>query len=417
MPTALNGGRSWTLQSVNNALNGRYHMGAVLPHLAGAAPLSGWRDGVVTTSNFGGSLNLPRDLQVVPTVGPSMSLTVQPGHAINSRSANAMYLSYLATAGNVTLDAAPGLNPRRDLIYGVVYDAAQGDIMPSSPALTTPGGFRVEVRTGTPGAVPVLPALNPGEIPLANVLVGVGVANIVAGNITDIRKSAYTPGGARVMLPGDLAADPGAVSGELRFTPNATDSGLRAWNGVDWKSPNIPVYANVAAMTAAIPNPYQNETAWVNDENRLYRWNGTGWVIAKATGFKGLNQTAPGGSTDFTAEALFRSVTFTAENSHVYRMMTGFNITTVSGASGGTFRWRWAAGASVTTAGTQFAGQLHQPQTGLNNYMAIFRSLPWGAATQQITVGIFVAGTGSGVRIATGAVNVADVELLVDDMI
>lgn len=413
MVTALNGGRSWTLQSVNNAINGRYHMGALLPHLAGAAPLSGWRDGVITSTNFGGASNLPRDLQVVPTSpSPSMSLTVQPGHAVNSRSANAMYLSYLSTAGDVTLDTAPTLNPRRDLIYARIYDAALGDGMPSSPALTTPGGFRIEVISGTPGAVPVLPSLPAGGIPLANVLVGVGVGSIVAGNITDIRKSAATPGGARCMLPGDLAADPGAVSGELRFTTSATDSGLRVWNGANWKSPGPPVFANVAAMVAGIPTPYQNETAWVNDENRLYRWDGASWQIAKATGFKGGNTTA-GGITTVTAETLYKSVTFTAESSHIYKASAAFNISTAAGASQASFSWRWAAGATVTTAGTQFALNPHQVNTGVHNYVTPWRSLPWGAATAQITVGLFIIGSGSGVFLDPTAPR----EILIEDMV
>jgi len=71
----------------------------------------------------------------------------------------------------VAISAADLTNPRKDVVY------------------VNPGNGLAGVITGTPGAVPAIPVLPLGMVPLAIVTVPAGAATILEANITDVRRS------------------------------------------------------------------------------------------------------------------------------------------------------------------------------------------------------------------------------------
>jgi hypothetical protein len=159
----------------------------------------------------------------------------------------------------VTLANADLVSPRIDLIVAQVYDTAIGDSVAGlTPSLSAPGGLVLQSVTGTPGGVPVAPSAPTGSIVLAQVAVAQNAVTITSGNITDKRRSALTPSGARTQLPGDIAVtDNGAVSGELRHTIGTSWPDIRIWSGTNWKPVALPVYAGSGARNTDLTSSGQ----------------------------------------------------------------------------------------------------------------------------------------------------------------
>lgn len=235
--TNVNAAAMWTQQSVNTAQNGRFHIGALFPFSAGTTGMTGWRDGVIIGTNTGGAGNVPNDLQIKAiTPTPSLSLTVEAGRCLITRSGNGPFLGYNAAQATLTLAAADPTNPRVDRIVAQSYDTTLGDSVAGlNPALAAPGALVIRAVTGTPAGSPVAVALAANQISLATVAVAANATAITNGNITDTRKGAYNPSGIRTLLPGDAVGDAGAVSGEMRFSFAANVGGACVWNGTTWQ--------------------------------------------------------------------------------------------------------------------------------------------------------------------------------------
>lgn len=248
-------GTALTLQSVNSAQVGRFLFGAFIPRLQ-ATGMTSWRDGVVAATGFGGSNGIANDLQIKAiTPTPSLSLTCEAGSCVITRSGNGPYVCYLLAQGTITLAAANTTNPRIDRIVARVYDAGISDTMPTTPVLASPGGLVIEVVTGVAAGSPVALPAPTGSITLATVAVAANATQITNANITDLRKSAFNPGGARQLLPGDAVADSGGVTGDLRWSTDTNKGGIAAWNGTDWQrlSPKIlaqPAQTNSGSMAS-----------------------------------------------------------------------------------------------------------------------------------------------------------------------
>lgn len=243
--TNLNGQVAWTQQAVNTAQNGRFHIGSLFPSATATTGLTTWRDGVVVTTNQGGSNNIPNDGQIKASGSPSLTLTCEAAHFIITRAGQGPFLCVLNTQGSLTLAAADPTNPRIDRIVAQIYDGTPGlgDTMPTTPALAQPGGVVIRAVTGTPAGSPTAPAQPAGSITLATVSVVANDTTINNSDITDLRRSAITVAGARTQLPGDIAVtDNGAVSGELRHTISASYPDVRVWSGTNWKPLSTPVY-------------------------------------------------------------------------------------------------------------------------------------------------------------------------------
>lgn len=227
MPTNAAATGFWTAQQKNSAAQGRLMLQALFGN-NDTTPLNGTRSGVVSTTG----LTAGADLRVTVTSG--LTMAVAPGVGVAHRSAEGPYEGWLKAAGSVTCDAAPGSNPRNDIVVLRMYDVAKGDTLPSVGA----GSGQVatlEIITGTPNASPVDPisvnALGvytsfPAQtgsgtggigIPLARAQVS--TAGVIT--LTDLRRSTAPVGAVRFLLPGDNAATAPVRAGEMQFDPTA----------------------------------------------------------------------------------------------------------------------------------------------------------------------------------------------------
>lgn len=262
--TNSNGGTS-SIQNTNTSTVYRYQSMAYLQEGAtGANQLVSGRPGVLTAGAV--TAEMPGALQVTAS-GTGLVANVAKGAAAVERSTAAgPYIVQLRAVGSVTLTAAHATLPRVDRIDLQVFDGALGDN--SGTSLT-----RIIVTDGTAAASPTTPAAPSNTIPLATVLLPAATTLLTSGMITDIRKSAGVRGGVRVLLPGDLLADVGFMTGELRDTgAKVGASGIRTldrWDAVTsaWQTLSILgptdqgfaryVYTNTSNVVWTSGNPIQ----------------------------------------------------------------------------------------------------------------------------------------------------------------
>lgn len=220
MPTNAAATGFWSAQTRNNARQGRALLQAIYQN-NDTTPMNGVRSGVVPTTWDVANLRFT-DLLVTVTSGLTMS--VAPGSAVAHRSGQGAYEGWLTSAASVTCDAAPASNPRNDIVIMRWYDSALSD--------TSPDGnpCRIEIITGTPGAVPAdpitvnslgvytsFPTSGGGiGIPLARAQVSTG--GVIT--LTRLRRSVGVIGGTRALLEGD--SDTAGKVGDTRYNP-ATD--------------------------------------------------------------------------------------------------------------------------------------------------------------------------------------------------
>ncbi|QKV74532.1 hypothetical protein [Amycolatopsis sp. Hca4] len=204
----------------NNARQGRALLQAVYQN-NDATPMNGTRSGVVPTTWDAANLRFS-DLLVTVTSGLNMS--VAPGTAAAHRSGQGPYEGWLTAAAAIACDPAPATNPRNDIVVMRWYDSTQGDISPDG------NPCRIEVITGTPGAVPVdpitvnslgvytsFPTTGGGiGIPLARAQVSTG--GVIT--LTRLRRSVGIIGATRALMEGD--SDTAGNVGDTRYNP-ATD--------------------------------------------------------------------------------------------------------------------------------------------------------------------------------------------------
>lgn len=213
MPTNAAATGFWSAQNRNNARQGRALLQGIYAN-NDATPLNGTRSGVVVTTG----LTLMSDLLVQVTSG--LNMTVAPGVAVAHRSGQGPYEGWLLSSAAIACDPAPATNPRNDIVIMRWYDSTQGD--------TSPDGnpCRIEIITGTPGAVPVDPiAVNSlgvyTSFPTSGGGIGIPLARAqvsTAGviTLTLLRRSAGIPGTVRILLEGD--SDSGGRVGDMRYS-------------------------------------------------------------------------------------------------------------------------------------------------------------------------------------------------------
>lgn len=231
MPTNAPGTGFWSAQQRNNSRQGRALIQSLFLAANTNAPLSNNRSGVIPTSSDG---TQAYDLRV--TVSSGLTMTVQPGSAVVNRSGQGPYLGWLLPAAqNVTCDAAPATNPRRDIVVLRIYDAALGDTVPAT------GPCSIEIIPGTPSASPVDPVTWDATGTITSwpfgggVGIALGRAQVSTGGVitlTDLRRSTGVQGGVRVALPGDSPSDASFMPGDQRwFSPT-----IDVWNGTAWST-------------------------------------------------------------------------------------------------------------------------------------------------------------------------------------
>ncbi len=164
-------------------------------------------------------------------------------------------------------------------------------------------------------------------------------------------------------------------------------------------------------------SPFDGMMIYETDTTSIMLWNGTEWEsYGNNNSGKGRNgyvtSTTNGATlTSASAETLYISTTFTREANRRYLVEVSFYVecTATTAAPGGAqVRVRWAAGASVTTAGTSMGEfTVFAPLgTGVNNtehYYAAFELPPSGSGTHCVGIFMFGVGVNDSMRFAGGA--------------
>lgn len=266
--TSPNGG-TWTDQLANTATIGRYHdLGFLAEGAAGAANVfKQARPGILSGPPVAASSNIPGAFAVAPTSG--LNFSIQPGAALLERNTlSGVYPVHSTAIGTGAVGTADPSQTRIDLVTLDHFDGALGDN--SSTTLT-----RVHVKPGTPG----------GGVPTADVTAGARTilgwwtipaltTTLTTGMWTDARKSAAIRGATRVLLPGDLIADPGFMVGERRMRFHSTYGWMEDfWDAANavWRGTQVLVLPQPAqtgsgslatAATATIASVALSDPGW-----------------------------------------------------------------------------------------------------------------------------------------------------------
>jgi hypothetical protein len=115
------------------------------------------------------------------TAASGMAVNVAAGQvAVPSQNSTGSTLCTSDAVEPVTITAAPGSGTNR---IDVIICQPRGNDLDGG----TNNDFLFTVVTGTPAASPTVPATPAGAVALAQILVPGGSANVIAGNITDVR--------------------------------------------------------------------------------------------------------------------------------------------------------------------------------------------------------------------------------------
>lgn len=353
----------WTSNLKNNARQGRAMLQAFLEN-ADATPMNGTRSGVIVTTGAAADL--------LPFGVAGLSVSINPGTGVAHKAGQGPLMGWLTSVKTVTTTNAPASNPRNDLIVMRMYDLAAGDISPDGEPC------RIEVITGTPAASPTDPiAVNalgvytgiPAQAGLGTggIAIPIARAQVSTGGVitlSDLRRSAGVVGGPRYMLPADAGSTDGRT-GQLRYTPTTDLLEIKDSAG-NWQR----VISGSRAPRGLIAAPAIPA--------------GTG---ACTTGETIQTETATGNVVSGRRYEITHTQQFT---------LTG------GAATAQTYRYRVAAGASVTTGGTLIRELVGPPPSGA--WQTYTRVLSWLATfTGQATFGVGWFYNGSGVGSAAGS--------------
>ena len=146
--------------------------------------------GSLLQSSLGGVVS-EGDLAVTQNGTPNMSVNVAGGYPGGELwipgsigATQGLYYALNDATVNLAIAASNATNPRYDVVYAAVQDAAY------SGSTNT---WVLGVVTGTPAASPVVPSLPSSAVALAQILVPAASTSVVTGNITDVRLFAITP--------------------------------------------------------------------------------------------------------------------------------------------------------------------------------------------------------------------------------
>lgn len=162
-------------------------------------------------------------------------------------------------------------------------------------------------------------------------------------------------------------------------------------------------FASVAARTSAVPSPPTPFATWRTDANILEMYDGSNYVPPQAN-YKGSTSRTSAISTT-TTEVLADSVTFTAVAGRRYKITwSGKWLGSIAGETL-QVRFRYVAGASVTSAATMLRGQdLVTPGANYHSPLCLVDHVTGISGTY--TVGMFVLrGFGNGTMQLGAAAN------------
>jgi hypothetical protein len=230
-------GGTWTIQSTNTAIVGRFHDLAFLQEGSAGSPMQSARTGCLPGPSLS-TVALPGCFGVTAAGGLSCSLG--RGSAFVERNTQVgPYNVHTEAVGTVTFGTANATNPRIDRVDLQVFDGVLGDN--GGVSLT-----QFVVTQGTAAGVPTLPAAPTNSTPMFKLTLPANTVTITSGMLTDIRRSAGLRGAKRMMLSGDLLTDVGIEAGELRDT-----SAIRTVGTIDRWDPVSATWVMTADLSAA----------------------------------------------------------------------------------------------------------------------------------------------------------------------
>ena len=181
--------------------------------------------------------------------GANMSVDVAAGQGLvkgDDNSAQGLYGVWNDATKNLTISAADGTNPRRDIIVARVKDAYYSGAT---------NAFSLEVITGTPAGSPTDPTIPNNCLPLARVAVAAGATSITNAVITDLRVRAYTNGHWNTAWGEVAYAEATAAQGSISAETDITGLSV-TWDAVAGRTyevlVRVPVFDVTSAGTAAV---------------------------------------------------------------------------------------------------------------------------------------------------------------------
>lgn len=172
-------------------------------------------------------------------------------------------------------------------------------------------------------------------------------------------------------------------------------------------------YLSAADRTARNPSPIAGEVCWRLDGLIFEYYTGSAWVALRP-GYVGETvRTSTIGSIT-TTETVLDSVTFTAVTGQRYKVSTVFFYQSTVANDLAITRFRWQAGGTLTTAGTEFhVGVMNCDIVNRGGLCVMTRTLT--GVSGQITVGTtMVRSSGTGTLQSSGSASQQNNTLLVE---
>lgn len=176
----------------------------------------------------------------------------------------------------------------------------------------------------------------------------------------------------------------------------------------------VTPFASAAARSSAVPSPPTGFASYLSDTREFGLYDGTNHVPSQDMYMGATNRTS--NVTATTTETLLESVTFTVLAGRRYKYT--YSASGQSSAAGDNYelRVRYAAGASVTSAGTQIHGALVSGTAAGSAIPIAFTKPHAGLPLGQVTLGVFVIRTFGAGTITASASAVNPTCLLIEDM-
>lgn len=191
----------------------------------------------------------------------------------------------------------------------------------------------------------------------------------------------------------------------LTVTPGTT---ITASWGNNVRDGLVTLFASAAARASAVLSPVTGFTTFLSGIKQFNTFDGANHVPVQANYVGGTTPRTANSAGVTTTETQVDAFTFTAIAGRRYRITWSGILANSVGSNNMELRIRYAAGASVTSAGTLIRGAL-STSSGANintptTMVATFSSLPAG----QVTIGAFLittfgAGASTAVATATAA--------------
>lgn len=161
-------------------------------------------------------------------------------------------------------------------------------------------------------------------------------------------------------------------------------------------------------------SPWVGRVIWETDTGNYRFWDGAKWAYWGNSAKAGIREVGTNGlgSLSVTAETQLEAATFSAVQNRRYRIeycLYGEHTTNVNGAY--RTRLRWAAGATVTTAGTLIREQYVKCNSSGATGMQVMdvAELNYTAASASITVGLFCMDNAADTISIAGSVDGTDI--------